>query len=101
MSMNREKQIEEIDNLTSVIWEANHKKSVLDYRWLATEVYNAGYCKASEVAREIFKDIDYTLLMMFEDYVSLGHQEYSAVIEVIHHKLRVLEKKYTENNYGN
>ena len=41
-------QIEEIDELTTVLYEANHKKSVLDYRWLATEAYNAGYRKQSE-----------------------------------------------------
>ena len=44
--MDREKQVEEIDELTTVLYEANHKKSVLDYRWLATEAYNAGYRKA-------------------------------------------------------
>lgn len=39
---------DEIDELTTVLYEANHKKSVLDYRWLATEAYNAGYRKQSE-----------------------------------------------------
>ena len=38
-------QIEEINELTTVLYEANHKKSVLDYHWLATEAYNAGYRK--------------------------------------------------------
>lgn len=47
--MQNEKQaIEEIDNLTTVLYEANHKKSVLDYRWLATEAHNAGYRKQIE-----------------------------------------------------
>jgi hypothetical protein len=46
--MSKEKQIEEIDELEMVLYEANHKKSVLDYRWLATEAYNAGYRKQSE-----------------------------------------------------
>ena len=55
--MEKEKQIEEIDNLTTIIWEANHKRSVLNYRWLATEVYNAGYREKSEVAREIFEEV--------------------------------------------
>ena len=41
-------QIEEINELTTVLYEANHKKSVLDYRWLATEAYNAGYRKQRE-----------------------------------------------------
>ncbi len=39
---------EQIDELESVLYEANHKKSVLDYRWLATAAYNAGYRKQSE-----------------------------------------------------
>ena len=42
------KQIEDIDELETVLYEANHKRSVLDYRWLATEAYNAGYRKQSE-----------------------------------------------------
>ena len=46
--MDEKKQIEEIDSLTTVLYEANHKKSVLDYHWLATEAYNAGYRKQSE-----------------------------------------------------
>ena len=54
-----------------------------------------GYCKTSD----IFKDIDHMLLMMFEEYASLGHKEYSAVVEVIYRKLKVLEKKYIEGNY--
>ena len=46
--MSKEKQIEEIDELESVLYDANHKTSVLNYRWLATEAYNAGYRKQSE-----------------------------------------------------
>lgn len=48
-------QIEEINELTTVLYEANHKKSVLDYHWLATEAYNAGYRKQSEVIDEFAK----------------------------------------------
>ncbi len=51
--MSKDMQIEEIDELTSVLYEANHKKSVLDYHWLATEAYNAGYRKQSEDATDI------------------------------------------------
>ena len=53
--MSKEKQIEEIDELETVLYEANHKKSVLDYRWLATEAYNEGYRKQSEVIDEFAK----------------------------------------------
>ena len=60
--MDREKQIEEIDELTTVLYEANHKKSVLDYRWLATEAYNAGYRKARKNhtgTDKVLRSIDY------------------------------------------
>lgn len=60
--MTKEKQIEEIDELTTVLYEANHKKSVLDYHWLATEAYNAGYRKESKNyigTDEVLRSIDY------------------------------------------
>ena len=60
--MDREKQIEEIDELTTVLYEANHKKSVLDYRWLATEAYNAGYRKENKNyigTDKVLRSIDY------------------------------------------
>ena len=53
--MLEQKQIEEIDELEMVLHEANHKKSVLDYRWLATEAYNSGYRKQS-VGEWVAKD---------------------------------------------
>ena len=65
--MDREKQIEEIDELTTVLYEANHKKSVLDYRWLATEAYNVGYRKQSEVAKEIFEEIEKLAFRLLND----------------------------------
>lgn len=63
---------------------------------IAADFYKAGYRKTSDVTKEIFKDIDYVLLMMFEEYASLGHREYSTVVKAIHHKLKALEKKYIE-----
>jgi hypothetical protein len=54
--MSKEKQIEEIDELETVLYEANHKTSVLNYRWLATEAYNAGYRKQSEGEWTFHKD---------------------------------------------
>ena len=54
--MKDEKRIEEIDELTTVLYEANHKKSVLNYRWLAIEAYNAGYRKQEEAVWEFHKD---------------------------------------------
>ena len=86
-----EKQIEEIDTLTSVIWEANHKKSVLDYHWIATEVYKAGYRKASEVAREIFAEIQKII-----EVDKFGEAKFDV------RELYKIEKKYEseDNNNG-
>ena len=46
--LQRDAAQEQIDELESVLYEANHKKSVLDYRWLATAAYNVGYRKMPE-----------------------------------------------------
>ena len=72
-------------------------KNVNEAKVIADYLYDAGYRKTSDVTKDIFKDIDHMLLMMFEEYVSLGCRDYSAVIEIIYRKLRVLEKKYTED----
>ena len=58
------------------------------------------YSNSPEIVRELFKDIDYILLMMFEEYASLGYKEYCAIIENVHHKFRPLKRKYTEENYN-
>lgn len=87
--MTKDKQIEEIDNLTSVIWEANHKRSVLDYHWLATEVHNANYRLASEVAREIFEEI--------ERYVIKDIEVHGEKLTLFNGRnYAELKKKYTE-----
>lgn len=102
--MNGNKQIEEMARTMCFQRESCTAKSCTrvncETTWLAEKLYNADYRKTSDVTREIFKDIDYMLLMMFEEYASLGHREYSAVIEVVHHKLRALEKKYVEAKNG-
>lgn len=61
----------------------------------ASVLYNAGYRKASEVAREIIKEIDDALHDMATEYHKAGHPEYFAVCEMVHHKvIRPIEKKY-------
>ena len=58
--MDSEKQIEE---MARIIAKANgNEQDVAYYRPDATDLYNAGYCKASDVAEEIFADIHNTLL---------------------------------------
>ena len=88
--MSRDKQIEEINYLTTTLWEANHKKSVLDYHWLATEVYNAGYRKASEVAREIFEEMQKRFKELYEE----GKM---APFQCLVKAFNETEKKYTED----
>ena len=54
--MDSEKQIEEI---ARIIAKANgNEQNVAYYRPDATDLYNSGYCKASEVAEEIFAEIE-------------------------------------------
>ncbi len=91
--MNRDKQIEEMAKDLGIAFQL---AGTTYFGAVAEVLVNAGYRKAPEVAKEIFKDIDHMLSMMFEEYASLGHKEYSAVIEGIYRKLKILEKKYTE-----
>ena len=96
-----EKQIEEINHLTSVIWEANHKRSVLNYHWLATEVYNAGYREASEVALEVISEIEEGIkaaisALQFENnpiHRRVKHETYSSLMRLI----KAIEEKHTED----
>lgn len=51
----------------------------------------------SEVASEIFAEIDNALHDMATEYANAGHPEYFAVCEMVHHKvMRPIENKYTE-----
>ena len=61
----------------------------------ATALYNAGYRKASNVAREILEEVDNALHDMAIEYANAGHNTYFAVCEMVHHKvIRPIEKKY-------
>lgn len=97
--MNKDRLINEVlcDIEDAELIFSKLKRPILDIEEYVAEVLiEKGYRKTSEIAKEIFKDIDYMLLMMFEEYASLGHKEYSMIIEVVHHKVRALEKKYAE-----
>lgn len=97
--MTKDKQIEMhklAKQMSEAISTAIEQRYIEDEAKLEVVLKENGWCKATDIAKEIFKDIDHMLLMMFEEYASLGHREYSAVIEVVHHKLRALEKKYVE-----
>jgi hypothetical protein len=94
--MSRDKQIEEMaeaicglktsDGCLCDGGYCNHNCSAYEK---AKHLYNAGYRKASEVAREIFEDIFY------HTYYSHGR----LIIE--HSTLLALQKKYTESEKDN
>ena len=60
--MDKEKQIESMANaIEQARIKATDTTNSMNYGfggWYAKELYNAGYRKASEVAREIFEEID-------------------------------------------
>ena len=84
-----DKRDDEITALPSAIWEANHKRSVLDYRWIATELNRQGYRKASDVAREIFAEIENKKIFLKDHAGNIG-------IVVRLKDIAELKKKYTE-----
>lgn len=91
--MNKDKQIEEMaEAIEKARIKATDTTNSMNYGfggWYAKELYNAGYRKASEVAREIFEVI--------EKYLVTGSTFYGQAI----HSIGVgtfaeLKKKYTE-----
>ena len=91
--MNRDKQIEEMARaIEQARIKATDTTNSMNYGfggWYAKELYNAGYRKASEVAREIFEEIESELLNDITDY----HGCYSVWYQ---NKFAELKKKYTE-----
>ena len=64
-------------------------------RTIAGHLYSKGWRKSTDVAREIFAEIDNALHKMATEYHQAGHPEYFAVCEMVHHKvMRSIEKKY-------
>ncbi len=60
-------------------------------------INTADVAPKSEVAMEIFGEIDDRLHKMATEYADAGHPEYFAVCEMVHHKvMRPIKKKYTE-----
>ena len=106
--MNKEKQIEEMAKIfcgmkngcDGCMWDKVHCYERND----AKALYNAGYRKASEVAREIFEEIERFLYMHFRfckeeignddtEYVK-GRLELNTQIQNL---IAELKKKYTES----
>ena len=86
--MDKEKQIKEMAREIDK-WYPNAK---ITNRFLSESLYNAGYRKASEVAREIFEEI--------EKVTEIGRIMNACAIVSLD-ELAELKKKYTESEKDN
>lgn len=68
-TMSREKQIEEMHELSESIYMSGHGLEWKDSDDIAEQLYNAGFRKQSEVAREIFEEIEKVIGNKYEYYV--------------------------------
>ena len=111
--MSRDKQIEEMEN---VLYGLNEKfseycggKSCADcefdkyercsFRYKAETLYNAGYRKASDVAREIFEEI--AKASGEWGCYSISSTKWGYLTSDVHKTIADLKKKYeSENNNG-
>lgn len=102
--MNKENQIADMSQIITNVCET--KKIISSYK-IAETIYGKGYRKASEVAREIFAEIDNLLYQDERDYDDLMdsevvaeiYQEYLACSNYIcgaRKAIAELKKKYTE-----
>ena len=95
--MNRDKQIEEMAKIIGSRAKVEVWSPLKTDEQLAEEIYNAGYRKASEVAREIIDDIiNYINENEVEDCESkIGYYVGSYALNDF---LNLLKKKYTESS---
>ena len=95
--MNGDKRIEEMAE--AIYAQKNYDTFFYPQcEYLAIDLYNAGYRKASEVAREIFEEIEKMLLSnKIEAYKTLLNDTwlYRSKINIFT-ELHELKKKYTE-----
>ena len=73
--MSRDKQIEE---MTKIIWDNPNMYDLPSAEDVAFALYDAGYRKASDVAREIFEEID-TLCDKYPTIRTLGGKTFAEL----------------------
>mgnify|MGYP003202827987 CR=1 FL=1 len=86
--MDREKQINEIAKIIarrSMAFRNPNVAFMTTARKTADSIYNAGYCKKIEIAKEIFDDIESKLLNHVGDYHGCYHKTFDE-----------LKRKYTD-----
>lgn len=86
--MSKQKQIE---GIADVLYESDNKRNVVicGVEQVAEDVYNAGYRKQSEVAMEIFEEI--------EKHKQIIASCFQPVYAFNQKELEELKKKYMEN----
>ena len=95
--MTKEKQIEEMSQIITKVCET--KKFISSYK-IAETIYAKGYRKASDVAREIFEEIEEGIkaaisALQFENnpiHRKVKHETYSSLMRFI----KTVEQKYTK-----
>lgn len=91
--MSRENQIEEMANDLYTCHDEYARDGddwVTDYNSTAKNLYNKGYRKASDVAKEIFEEIDNIL-----DYLKIFNS-CDDILNAIVYRIAKIKKKYTE-----
>lgn len=91
--MDREKQIEEKHELSESIYMSGYGLDWKDSNDIAEQLYNAGYRKQNEVAKEIFEEIEDSM-SCFED------DDDGYLLKKCEFKffMRELKKEYTEES---
>ena len=95
----REKQIEEMRKDIFAAF-CGYAKWEEDWQSLAEAVYNAGYRKASKVAREIFEEIEQVMSSLDRRYMASGNPKQSWGVRGAMAEIAELKKKYTEEKDG-
>ena len=110
--MSRDKRIEEMAKLCTDKCRDCHNNECIEttksQHCIAETLYNAGYRKASEVARETIYDFQnrlrHTFLDMcnYNDYGILNLLQIDSAIDALYDTfIAELKKKYTESEKGN
>ena len=95
--MNKEKQIEEIKECIDAVYGADCAYFDVDGFAIADEIYNAGYRKASEVAEEIFAEIEELLNSLDRRHMLCGNPKQAWGVRSAMTEIAELKKKYTED----
>jgi hypothetical protein len=97
---NREKQIEKMaKNVCHLDRTCDECMTSFECKAMmyAKRFYNAGYRKASEVAREIFAEIENVMSSLDRRYMASGNPKQSWGVRGAMAELEELKKKYTED----